>query len=122
MYVFFFFIMPFFGSYYRYVVYALLPFRSLNVVQILDVQNHLLRLFFCCLGLLLCQFKVSPYYIFQRFDIHLKSVKTITKSFWQPTLINRPKTLFVFCMNIIVSIDIPFSTHIIFSLNSSPGI
>lgn len=49
------------------------PLWSLDVVQILDVQDHLLGLLLGCLSLLLRQLQVSPHHILQRFDIHLKA-------------------------------------------------
>lgn len=64
------------------------PFRSLDVVQIFDVQDHLLGLLLGCLSLLLCQLQVSPNDILQRFDIHLKAKTSIT--LWlQKTLVSR---------------------------------
>lgn len=54
-----------------------LPFWSLNIIQILNVQDHLLRLFFGSLCLVFCQFQVSSDNILQGFDVDLK-VQTIT--------------------------------------------
>lgn len=50
------------------------PFRSLNVVQVLDVQNHLLGLLLGCLSLILRQLEVSSNHILQRLDIDLKAM------------------------------------------------
>lgn len=56
------------------------PLRGLNVIQIFDVQHHLLGLLFGRLGLLLCKFQVGANHIFQRLDIHLRSKAISFKS------------------------------------------
>lgn len=56
------------------------PFRGLNVVQILDVQHHLLGLLLGCLSLLLRQLQVSSNHILQRFDIDLKAMTNMINS------------------------------------------
>lgn len=48
------------------------PFWSLDVVQILNVKDHLLGLLFSRLSLVLSQLQVSPDHILQRFYVHLK--------------------------------------------------
>ena len=53
------------------------PFRSLDVVQILNVQDHLLGLLLGSLSLLLRQLQVSPNHILQRLDVHLKAKTNI---------------------------------------------
>lgn len=55
------------------IISASSPFRSLDIVQILDVQDHLLGLLLCRLSLLLRQLQVSPDHILQRFDVHLEA-------------------------------------------------
>lgn len=54
------------------------PLWSLDVVQILDVQDHLLGLPLSSLSLLLGQLQVSPDHILQRFDVHLTAKIEIT--------------------------------------------
>lgn len=57
---------------HKHIRYGHAPLWGLNVIQILNVQDHLLRLFFGRLGLLLCEFQVGTNHILQRLDIHLR--------------------------------------------------
>lgn len=58
---------------------AWLPFWSLNVIQILNVQNHLLGLSFGSLCLVFCQLQVGSDNILQWLDVDLKPQ---TSKFW----------------------------------------
>ena len=51
------------------------PLRGLNVIQILDVQHHLLRLPLGGLSLLLSKLQVRPNHILKRLDVHLQQQK-----------------------------------------------
>ena len=48
------------------------PLGGLDVVQVLDVQNHLLGLPLGGLSLLLGELQVRPNHILKRLDVHLQ--------------------------------------------------
>lgn len=49
----------------QFTQYCHAPLWGLNVIQILNVQHHLLRLLFGRLSLLLCKFQVGTNHILQ---------------------------------------------------------